>query len=137
MGFSFKKSILLFSVTFAAVSCLQKSTGQAALPSIKLTEDNSGKTVNISKGQLLILTLSNKVDGGYVFNKEQADSSVLKLQRHLTKPSAADGRMGKPGQDTWQFKALKKGTTILKVTASRPWTKKDSVDIFSITVKVK
>ena len=84
----------------------------------------------------LTLTLFNKVDGGYRFNNEQFNPAVLQLESHSA-TAATDGRQGSPGRETWQFKTIKKGKTLLRITASRPWLPKDSIAIFSDVIIVK
>lgn len=133
----YKVLFLISSAIFLLISCCQKVAHRQPVGIIKLTEDNSGKTLVLSKNQQLTLTLSNKVDGGYRFDKERYDTSVLKLNKHIANPPAANATLGHPGQDVWQFTALKKGTTNLTITASRPWEHKDSVTVFSIKLVIK
>ena len=133
----YKALFLISSCIFLLISCCHKIVHQQHAGIIKLTEDNSGKTLALSKNQQLTLTLSNKVDGGYRFDKEQYDTSVIQLNKHTENLPAANTGLGHPGQDVWQFTALKQGTTKLRITASRPWNKKDSLTVFSIKLVIK
>jgi len=65
----------------------------------------------LSKGQSLQLTLNNPADGGYTFDLPQF--------------------IGFAGTDTWEFKALAAGESILTVTATRSFDKNNPATIFS------
>ncbi len=121
--------MLFFLVAFSAMS--------GGMQVINLTESNSGKTLTLSKSQTFTLTLPNRADGGYKFDKAQYDPSILRLEKHSKKSPPANSALGKPGEDVWQFVALKKGKTSLKITASRPWTKAGIITEFKNEVIVK
>lgn len=104
---------------------------------LKLTDDDSGKKLAIFKGQKFTLTLPDHVDGGYRFNKPQYNKAVLLLIKHDEVSPGNDNRPGESGHDTWEFIAIKKGTSILKITASRPWVKNNIIIIYSGMVWVK
>jgi predicted secreted protein len=104
---------------------------------IYLTENDSGKKLIISRGREIILTLPNRVDGGYRFDKELYDPSILKLEKHTEKPAAARSPLGAPGESTWQFRAIAGGQTPLKITASRPWKGGGTVVMFEDSIAVK
>jgi predicted secreted protein len=126
---------MLFSPGFLAITGCPKTTSQAQM--INLTEKDSAKTLTLSKDQEFTLTLRNNTDGGYRMDKEQYDSTVLKLEKHTESPPPANSGLGAPGQVIWQFIAIKNGTTTLKITASRPWTKEGVIREFQNTVIVK
>jgi predicted secreted protein len=124
-------------VVFFENSYGQKITHHRALPIVKLKESSSGKTLVVSKKQIITVTLFNKVDGGYRFDKPLYDSLALRLEKHTERPPAANSAVGSPGRDFWQFVALKKGKTTLKITATRPWSGGGTITIFSIILMVK
>lgn len=104
---------------------------------LKLTGDDSGKKMAISKGQKFTLTLPDHVDGGYRFNKPQYNKAVLLLVKHDEVHPGNNSRPGEQGHDTWEFIALKKGTSSFKITASRPWAKNNIIIMYSGMVLVK
>jgi predicted secreted protein len=104
---------------------------------LKFSSDDSGKTQVMPKGQRFILTLPDHVDGGYRFNKPQYNKAFLLLIKHDEVSPGTNSRPGEPGHDTWEFIAIKKGTSILKITASRPWAKNNIIIIYSGMVLVK
>ena len=123
-------ALLLFLLAaFSAIS--------AAKQTISLTENGSGKILVISAGQRFTLTLPNRADGGYRFDKVQYDPAFLRLDEHIKKQPPAGSPLGKAGEDSWEFAALKKGKTTIKITASRPWTKAGIMTEFRNDVNIK
>ncbi len=104
---------------------------------IKLTRDDSGKKVTMLKSQRFTLTLPDHVDGGYRFNKPQYNEAVLLLIKHDEVSPGTNSRPGEPGHDTWEFIAIKKGASNIKITATRPWAKNNIIIIYSGMVLVK
>ena len=120
MKFAHQVILMFFPIVFITILGCPKTIRNPGLQVINLTEDDFGKKLIIAKGEVFTLTLPNRVDGGYRFDKEQYDSSVLQLVKHIKRSPPANSALGKPGKDVWQFIALKKGKTVLKITASRP-----------------
>ncbi len=133
-----QKTLLIITLIISPAICYcQKTTHYFAVQTLHLTENNSGKKVTVSKGRPITLTLSDQVDGGFRFDSVKYDSTVLRLEKHTQRSPADKNRMGAPGLDSWQFTAVKKGTTALKITASRPWAREAIITIFSNTIVVK
>lgn len=101
-----------------------------------ITMDDYGKKLVLSKGYFFKLQLKNHLDGGFVLNGPQFNSSVLVLYKY-SKKTPLNGPVGAPGTESWLFKAVKRGSTQLKVTSTRPWIKKDSVMTFVNEIVVK
>ncbi|MFI5162819.1 MAG: protease inhibitor I42 family protein [Sphingobacteriales bacterium] len=126
---------LLFSPGLLAITCCPKTTSQSQV--VNLTAKDSLKTLALVKGREFTLTLPDHTDGGYHFDKPQFDTTILRLEKQSEKPPAPNSALGAPGQVMWQFIAMKTGTTALKITASRPWTKAGVITEFENTVTVK
>jgi predicted secreted protein len=124
---------LVTVLLFAGIWCINASDQQQ----INLTNDESGKVLTVRKGRIFKLTLPEPVDGGYRFNKMQFDTTILRLQSHNEKGPPGNSPPGSPGKGFWQFIAVKKGTTALNVTVSRPWNPTDTVIVFKNLVIVK
>ena len=137
MKISYNALVVVFLSIVFATSYFNKTTGEPGAQPVSLNESNSGKTVVIQKQQILTLTLFDKVDGGYRFDRPQYDSTVLQLVKLIENPPAANSAPGQPGQATWQFTTLKTGKTALTVTATRPWANGGSITVFSNIVIVK
>jgi predicted secreted protein len=137
MKFTHQVILMFFPIVFIAILGCPKTIRNSGLQVINLTEDDFGKKLIIAKGEVFTLTLPNRADGGYKFDKEQYDSSVLQLEKHIKRSPSANSALGKPGEDVWEFVALKKGKTVLKITASRPGTKRGIITEFENEVIVK
>jgi predicted secreted protein len=132
-----KTLLIIILIISPIISYSQKTTHYFSIPTVTLTEHSSGKKITVSNGRSITLTLSDKVDGGYRFDSVKYDTTVLRLEKHTQRPPDDKSRIGSPGHDRWQFTAIKKGKTTLKITASRPWARGATITIFSNTIVVK
>ncbi len=129
-----KTKLSVFLITIIGLSMLisscKKGGGNSNMQLLQINSQNNGKTIAVSKGQSLRLTLKNPGDGGYSFDTPQYNSSVLSLTGH-THSSGASSAVGGFGDDAWEFKALKTGESTLVITATRPFDKNNPVVMFS------
>lgn len=107
------------------------------MQTVQVTAADAGKTINITQGETIKLTLQNPGDGGYTFDAPKFDASVLSLANHEHNSPAASNISGNFGSDTWEFTAKSSGYTTLTVTASRSWDKAHPIPIFNGTIAVK
>jgi predicted secreted protein len=125
-------AVLLFGGLWFAKT-MQTSSQQV----VNLTDNDAGKTLATKKGQVFTLTLPDHVDGGYRFDTIQYNTAVIALQKHSASTPPPNSAPGYPGIGTWKFIAIKKGTTNIKVTATRPWKGGGTVTVFENKVMVK
>jgi inhibitor of cysteine peptidase len=97
----------------------------------------SGKQVELSVGQSLVVTLESNATTGYSWTLAQnSDDSVLNETGHeYIAPQTT--LLGAGGKEEWTFKALKKGTSTISMGYSRPWESTPPVETFDLTVVVK
>jgi inhibitor of cysteine peptidase len=98
----------------------------------------SGKQVELSVGQSLVVTLDSNASTGYSWSLAQnSDETVLtKIEDEYIAPQT--NLVGAGGKEEWTFKALKKGTSIISLGYSRPWDKDiPPARTFDLTVVVK
>jgi hypothetical protein len=62
-----------------------KKGNTTAMQMVRIDARKNGKTIAVSKGEVLKITLGNPGDGGYSFDAPQYNSSVLTL---LTTPGS-------------------------------------------------
>lgn len=110
------------------------------ISTLQLTGNDKGKTINSVKGQMIAVTLCNPGDSGAQFDIPKYDSSILKLTSHknvpINTPTTIIG--GCYGNDVFEFKTLKTGTSKLNITASQSWTGGDKLmPYFSATILVQ
>lgn len=105
---------------------------------VNVDSSYSGKQVELSVGQSLVVTLASNASTGYSWSLAQnSDETVLsKTGNKYIAPQTT--LMGAPGKEEWTFKALKKGNSTISIVYSRPWeTDTPPAQTFDLTVVVK
>ena len=101
----------------------------------------SGKTVEISAGDSLTVTLDSNPTTGFAWAlKEISDESVLKAagQEFKAAPASDPPLLGAGGKEIWTFKALNKGSSTISMEYIRSWEQNvEPQDTFALTVVVK
>jgi inhibitor of cysteine peptidase len=98
----------------------------------------SGKQVELSVGQSLVVTLDSNASTGYSWSlSRNSDDSVLNnTGNEYVAPQTA--LVGASGKEELTFKALKKGTSSISMVYSRSWeTDTPPAKTFDLTVAVK
>jgi inhibitor of cysteine peptidase len=114
-----------------------KEATPGGVKNINVDASYSGKQVEISVGESLVVTLASNATTGYSWSVIGiSDDSVLqKSGNQYTAPQTT--LLGAGGQEVWTFKALKKGTTTMSMGYSRPWGIGTlPIETFSLTVVV-
>lgn len=111
---------------------------------VALTEKNTNSTTTVSKGDIISLTLYDANDGEYHFEGPLLyDTTIIKLKNHIQTPpvlipdSHGDLPIGTSGTETWNFEAIKSGTTIIKIDIVRGSYEESRENRFTGTVIVK
>ena len=122
-------------VTSVAVGAGTACTGNSN--NLNVDSSYSGKQVELSVGQSLVVTLESNATTGYSWALVQnSDESVLNETGHeYIAPQTT--LLGAGGKEEWTFKALKKGTSTISMGYSRPWESTPPVETFDLTVVVK
>ncbi|MEO6978927.1 MAG: protease inhibitor I42 family protein [Mucilaginibacter sp.] len=120
-------SIAALSLTSIS-SCKKNGVSPKAIVQVDYTKN--GQTISVATGQSLQLTLGNPGDGGYDFDTPQFNPLVLSLVSHAHTNPGTNAPVGNAGTDTWEFKALAAGESVLKVTATRSFDKNNPATIF-------
>ena len=122
-------------VTSVAVGAGTACTGNSN--NLNVDSSYSGKQVELSVGQSLVVTLESNATTGYSWALVQnSDESVLNETGHeYIAPQTT--LIGAGGKEEWTFKALKKGTSTISMGYSRPWESTPPVETFDLTVVVK
>ena len=104
---------------------------------VNVDSSYSGKQVEISVGQSLVVTLESNATTGYSWALVQNsdDSVLIKTGNEYIAPQTT--LIGAGGHEEWTFKALKKGTSIISLGYSRPWESTPPAKTFTLTVVVK
>jgi inhibitor of cysteine peptidase len=105
---------------------------------VNVDSSYSGKQVELSVGQSLVVTLDSNATTGYSWSLAQnSDDTVLnETGNQYIAPQTT--LVGAGGKEEWTFKALKKGTSTISMGYSRPWeTGTPPAETFDLTVVVK
>jgi predicted secreted protein len=126
----FTLALLLFT------SACKKAEESPAPAEVKITVQQNGQPVALVQGQTLNVMLQNPGDGLYSFDQPKYDASVLRFVDHLHQgPTNNDA--GNFGTDSWDFVALKAGSTTLIITATRANQSGSTATMLSNSVSVK
>jgi inhibitor of cysteine peptidase len=133
-----KRAILvifgLILIAGIAAGAVAASSGGGKI--LNIDASYSGKQVELSVGESLVVTLASNVSTGYSWTLTGiSDESVLqKTKNEYVAPKT--NLMGAGGTEVWTFKALKKGTSTISMGYSRPWESTPPVETFSLTIVV-
>jgi predicted secreted protein len=97
---------------------------------------------SLTPGDIGRVVLEGNETTGYMWTYEIGDSSILELgsQDYVVDNGGDDAAAGAGGTYSWEFRALKKGTTTIIFTYSRSWDDSSSAepkDTVQFTVTVK
>jgi inhibitor of cysteine peptidase len=107
-------------------------------PAITVTEQESGKTIDVMIGAKILVQLSSNPTTGYQWSVLGSPAPLeLVKSTYATDPQAA-GRVGAGGTQTLRFAAKSAGRSELKLGYARPWEKDvPPAKTFSVTVVIK
>jgi len=116
------RKVFLLVVLALALLLTGCSRGQQNVTT--LTDQDSGKSVSLTAGDLLMLRLSSNPTTGYRWALKSVDQDILSQNG---KPAYLPGngrRVGAGGTEIWRFVAEKPGETTLTMIYARSWEKK-------------
>ena len=104
---------------------------------VRITAAGSEAKVELTQGQVLVVTLESNITTGYSWVMAELPGGVLEQEGDAvyTEPAANQGKVGAGGYETLRFKALKAGEGTLKLEYRRPW-EKDAAPEKEFTVQV-
>jgi len=104
---------------------------------LKLTEEDSGKTIEVKAGDTFVVSLKGNITTGYDWSIANLDERFLQQQGEADYESDSD-LIGAGGTATYTFKALSAGQTTLKLIYSRPFEPDNPPEkTFEINVVIK
>jgi predicted secreted protein len=103
---------------------------------MKLTESDSGKTVELHVGDDLEIVLPGNPTTGYVWEASSLDSAVLRLDK--SDFIAGDKAIGSGGMEVFKLNAIGEGRGELRLIYHRPFEKnKPPLNTFEINLIIK
>lgn len=110
--------------------------GWNLMPQLTLTLEDTGKSLQLARGQDLVIRLPENPTTGYLWKVEAFDDQILAFQG---RQAAAPGPgIGSGREVIFAFKALKPGLSRIRLKRSREWvTDESGVDQrFEVSVNV-
>jgi predicted secreted protein len=104
--------------------------------SMKLNENDAGKTVQIVLGDELEIILPGNPTTGYVWESDALDTTLLALKQTSFVPN--NQAIGSGGMEVLQFRTLAAGQCTLKLNYHRPFEKNTPpFKTFEVTVTIE
>jgi inhibitor of cysteine peptidase len=123
---------LLVVVIVSAAGC--KSSGAT----VTLREVDTGRTVELKRGDQLILELEGNPTTGFQWEAQDMDAGFLKQKGNAEFKSDQQGAMGGGGLFVLTFAATKAGSTPLRLIYHQPWDKETPpAKTFEVIVSVQ
>jgi inhibitor of cysteine peptidase len=124
--------LALSLVIVSAVACTDQ------LGAVDLTAGNNGASVEVTSGQVMNIKLESNVTTGYKWTlvDEPQPAIVRLLSSRYDAPVA--GGVGAGGNEVWQFQAVGRGTTSLKLAYARSFEPNNPpAKEFALTINVR
>ena len=137
MKYIFFVLFLTFMISCGNTSSKMGEQKNAAV--IKLNKDDSGKTIELSVGNIFEITLAANNTAGYQWEISSINTSVLeKISEEYIPDNASQNIVGSGGKFVGKFKAVNIGNSALEMVYHRTFEKDVApVKKFNINVLVK
>jgi inhibitor of cysteine peptidase len=99
----------------------RSTPGASASSTMTVSDQDTGKTIDLAKGGTLVVELSSNPSTGYSW-AVKGNPAPLKLVGSDYKPDQS-GKVGAPGVQQFRMEATAPGTSTLKLVYRRPWEK--------------
>ena len=126
--------VLLLAVT-VAVGC---SSASASSNGLALQQADNGKSFTVNVGDSIKLILTGNPTTGFNWQvvTPQGSAPVVQQVGDATF-QASNNAIGAGGNLAFEFRAVAKGDTALKLVYSRPWESVPPAQTFQVTITVK
>ncbi len=133
-----KKIIIFLSFMIIFPLSAFASTKQECFPIKTITRGYNNKAVTVAKGASFRIELPSNPTTGYDWQVEKIDKKHCYVLTSGFIPASNKNLVGAGGLKWWEIKAVKKGTTKIKLRYVRPWEKdKKPAEIFETRVNIK
>jgi inhibitor of cysteine peptidase len=132
--------VLVLVLAFTMAGCAAswsgpQSSGGTVMGSTRLSDADSGKTVELAVGAPLVIDLEENGTTGYAWALDGSVPDVLKAAGDEFQPPADTGVVGAAGRRVFEYKAAVAGEGDLKLVYVRSW-EKDVAPAKTFTVHV-
>ena len=103
-----------------------------------LKKQDNGKETTVRRGDIIQIELERSGGTGYEWYLDEAYKAYFDLLKEDKEENLREGFVGAPVITRWQLKAVKQGTTELKLFLYRDWEGKDrAASLFQVKVKIR
>jgi predicted secreted protein len=131
--------IIVIAATAMAAGC--GSSADAAKGTLKLGQNDDGKTYTVKVGDTIQVVIPGNPTTGYSWTTAMADKDAALLQQVGDPQYAADSTdsslAGSGGVYTLTFKAVAKGQALLKLAYARPWESVQPIQTFTAILTIE
>jgi predicted secreted protein len=124
--------VVLGMLVVGAVGCTQSAAGPA-----RLSDGDSGKTVELAVGSTLVVDLEENASTGFSWAVKGEAPAVLTFVSDEQKAADTTGVVGAAGRHVLEFQAAKVGEGTLTLVYARPWESVQPAKTFIVDVVVK
>ena len=132
--------VTLVLVAILAMMLAGINGAHASGAAVQLTDADNGKTVTVKADQALILRLGANPTTGFGWEVSQVDAQLLaQRDSKIYEPANTDKPVvGGGGVEIFQFTALQKSETTLKLIYHRAWEKDvPPAQTYQVTIKIE
>lgn len=128
-----KRFIPIFGLVIVTALVLSACAGKT----IKINADDNGNTIEMKRGETLILSINGNPTTGYIWEIESVDQNILQSEGEADYKSDST-LTGSGGTYKFKFTALNPGTTTLKLKYWRTFEPENPpVETFEVKVVVQ
>ena len=104
---------------------------------VSIGSNANGSTIELEKGQVLVLKLASNPTTGYDWEITGLDTAILQQKGDVAYKSDS-ALIGSGGVDTWTFEAFSSGQTHLQLVYHRSWEKDiPPLETYDLDIEVK
>ena len=119
---------LLLAVLGMVVGCTSQE--------VSVTEADNGKTIELSQGQVLLLTLDSNITTGYEWDIENNNDQILSLEsKEYVAPDTE--LVGAGGQEVYRFECVGTGQGTLTLIYHQPFDTAEPAETFTLQITGK
>ena len=107
-----------------------------AAATVVLTETDSGREVEVRRGDVLVVRLNAQLGTGYGWRVARNNARRLRPLGESLESSGGGDKVGGAETQVFRFKAVRRGAATLTLHYKRPWEKAES-KTFSVEVRVR
>ena len=104
-----------------------------------LTDADNGKQIIVKSGEVMTVTLVSNPTTGYSWQVMEIDNAILVQdgEPEYKQSSSAEGLVGAGGTETFKFKVIESGETMLELGYMRPWESVPPIETFIAQIIVQ